>query len=804
MSRVSINSYYQTAVDLHASGKFNEARKLYNEILKIVPKHWESFYMIGQSYYQERKFDLAIKFFDKGLEINPKSIELRLQKNRALIKMGNLDEALEGLKALVSENKGNPKVVFHTARALKETGKYQEAVSMYQHLLQLDPRHKQGLNNLANLYQQLFDYKKSLEVYEKLIEMDSQFAMAYCNKAGLLQKMGDENRAEEFYKRTLEIDPNNHLAYYNLGVIESSRHNNKKAIELLEKSIRLDSNNPKYISTLAYNLYREGEKDKGVGILNQLIKSGSKSEEPYVKLGKIYMQEQRFDMALKILLLITEKNRYAWEAIFMCGIVADFVQKLELAEERLLEINRHPEYSLRANMTLQLLYSKIGRVDKYDEIFATVAQQLEWFVKGEKKEEEIPTYNLMYFPFSHELVTAVLKKYTGNLIERISGLRKELNFTYQSETEGKLKVGYICPSFVMHPSAHLIIDTFKYHDREKFEVYAYNLAMREDDMTQQIRQTVDHFADLSDLKIEDAAKKINDDGINILVSLSGYNFGMKMEIPALKPAPVQVLTMDWHGSLQGDFFDYVLKDEMVLTESHRKYFSESIAYLPDSHFLRSEMKPGEKVVSRKDYDLPEDAFVFGCLNHTRKLSRQVVDAWAQILSHVPGAYLWLYNADQTLVQSNLIAYFAKKGIEGNRIKFCGKEHYKDHYSRMGLMDLFLDTPIYNGHTTVLEALWMNVPVLTIVGESVNARLGASFVQTAGLPELVVDNLDAYVKKAIEIGSGGKTGVFRERLQSAKASSPLFDIPGATRNLEKAYLKMWEIHQSGEQPHDFRV
>ncbi|MEQ6169016.1 tetratricopeptide repeat protein [Ekhidna sp. MALMAid0563] len=804
MARLNVSTYYKTAVDLHTSGKFKEARKLYQEILKIVPRHWESLYMIGQSYYQEHRFDSAIVFFDKGLKINPKSIELRLQKSRAQIKVGRLEEALKELNSLVSENKENPKVVFHAARALKETGKYEESISMYNRLLELDPYHKQGLNNLANLYQQVFNFKKALETYERIIELDPSFAMAYCNKAGLLQKLGHEEEAEDLYNKTLAIDNKNHLAYYNLGVIESSRHNDNKALELLETAIRLDNHNLKYISTYAYNLYKNGDKEKGIGILNQSIKNGAKSEEPYVKLGKIYMQEQRFEKALKVLLLITKKNKYAWEAIFLCGIVADFTQQLELAERYLLQINKHPEFALRANMTLQLLYSKIGKVEKYEEMLSTVTKQLEWFVNGERKEEEIPVYNLMYFPFEQELISSVLKKYTGNLIERVSNLRDETAFTYKKKTNEKIKVGYLCPSFVMHPSAHLIIDTFKYHDRAKFEVYAYNLAKHEDEMTGQLKQAVDHFINLEDLKIENAAKKINADEIDILISLSGYNFGMKMEIPALKPAPIQILTMDWHGSLQGDFFDYVLKDEMVLTEKHRTDFNESVAYLPYSHFIRSEMTPSKKEVTRKDYGLPEGAFVFGCLNHTRKLSKMVVDAWIEILSQVPNSYLWLYSAGQQIVERNLTSYFEERGITTNRVVFCKKEHYKDHYKRMGLMDLFLDTPVYNGHTTVLEALWMGVPVLTLQGESVNARLGASFVKTAGLPELVTENINDYINRAVDIASGNKVSKLRDQLKSSKPTSALFDIGGATKNLEKAYMKMWEIYTKGEKPHDFKV
>ena len=182
----------------------------------------------------------------------------------------------------------------------------------------------------------------------------------------------------------------------------------------------------------------------------------------------------------------------------------------------------------------------------------------------------------------------------------------------------------------------------------------------------------------------------------------------------------------------------------------------------------------------------------------------MVDAWVEILREVPNAILWLYNVGQKEVECNLKEYFESKGISSSRIVFCGKVYYKDHYRRMALMDLFLDTPVYNGHTTVLEALWMNIPVLTIQGKTVNDRLGYSFVKTAGITELVAKDINEYVQKAIEIGKSGTAGTLSEKLKKSKPTSPLFNTREATLNLEKAYLKMWEIFLRGEKPCDFKI
>ena len=803
MPRVSINTYYQTALDLHKSGKLREARKLYDEILKIQPKHLESIFMKGQSFYQEKKYEEALKLYDHGLTLHPKNPDLFLQKGRALIKVGALEEAKTSFDYLVEHHGDNTKVLFHAARNMKELGMFKDAVELYEKVIVLNPAHKQALNNLGNLYQQVYDYNRALECYEKLIEIDSTFPMAYCNKAGVLQKLGKIVDAEQLYLKTLKLDARNALALYNLGVIEGVRHNRDRSLQLLQKAIQIAPDNQKYLSTYASTLYGNGQKKEGLGILQQLIKQGNGSEEPYLKLGKILMKEREFDKFLNLMVPYTEQNQYAWESIFLTGAVLDFTNRLEQAEQYLLKVDGHPEFALRANMTLQLLYAKLGRVDKYEEMLTKVSALLRDYVESDRQEDELPVYNLAYYPFDLALASQVTKKYSDSFTKRIQPLRERLNFSYQPKEE-KIKIGYLSPNFRVHPDAMLVKDLFKYHNKNKFEVYAYSLRKSDDEISAEIRQNVDHFIDLDNLKVEDAAQKIQEDGINILISLSGYNFGMKMEIPALRPAPIQAIYMGYNESLQSDFFDYAFGDEVVLTNENRKYFSESIIYLPPSYFLNAEMAPSDKKVTKEEYGLPARGIVFGCLNHPRKLSHWVVSAWFDILKQVPESVLWLYHANQKIVESNLKEMASKEGIDPNRLIFCGKEYYRDHYRRMELIDLFLDTPVYNGHTTCLEALWMRISVLTIQGESVSSRLCSSFIHSLGMPEMVASDMNEYVAKAVAMSQESRLSSLKDQMKSASKDASLFNIPQLVSRLENAYEKMWDNYQNGRPPQDIHV
>ena len=89
---------------------------------------------------------------------------------------------------------------------------------------------------------------------------------------------------------------------------------------------------------------------------------------------------------------------------------------------------------------------------------------------------------------------------------------------------------------------------------------------------------------------------------------------------------------------------------------------------------------------------------------------------------------------------------------------------------------------------------MGVPVRTLHGRHFVSRMGASFMQAAGLPEWVAGSDEAYVDIAESMAADRqallqlKAGL-RARLQSA----PAWDIDRYTRDMESGLRAMWTAH-----------
>jgi predicted O-linked N-acetylglucosamine transferase (SPINDLY family) len=228
---------------------------------------------------------------------------------------------------------------------------------------------------------------------------------------------------------------------------------------------------------------------------------------------------------------------------------------------------------------------------------------------------------------------------------------------------------------------------------------------------------------------------------------------------------------------------------------------EKVVCLPNTYLVDdSKRVASSRVFTKQECGLPEDAFVFCCFNNDYKFNSLVLDSWAKILYGAKQSVLWI-SENNASFRANIVTEFEKRGVDANRIIFAKRvELMKDHLARYRLADLFLDTCPYNAHTTAIDSLKTGVPVLTFPGESFASRVAASLLNAIGLPELIANSPEQYEALAIDLASNpDKLGALKASLVAQQTTSPLFDTKGFTKNLEAAYLKMYERYQADLKP-----
>jgi predicted O-linked N-acetylglucosamine transferase (SPINDLY family) len=317
----------------------------------------------------------------------------------------------------------------------------------------------------------------------------------------------------------------------------------------------------------------------------------------------------------------------------------------------------------------------------------------------------------------------------------------------------RIRIGYASSNFGMHAVSFLTASLFELHDRTRFEVFAYCWSPTDNTpMRQRVIQAFDHYIPVHHMTDEAVAQQIVDNEIDILVDLQGLTTGARPQIFAYKPAPLQISYLGHPGTCCVPGVDHLVADRVLIPEDQQQYYHEKIMYMPLCFQINDVMRStGVQGLTRKDFGLSENAFVFCAHNNTNKITPEIFAAWMQILQRTQNTVLWVIS-DNKVAEQNLRKEMRAAGVPEERVVISGQAGYEQYLARLSLGDIMLDTFPFNGGTTTSDALWMGLPVLTLQGRSFAARMSSSLVSAYGLSLLVATSLNDYIEKAIALAS----------------------------------------------------
>jgi protein O-GlcNAc transferase len=364
--------------------------------------------------------------------------------------------------------------------------------------------------------------------------------------------------------------------------------------------------------------------------------------------------------------------------------------------------------------------------------------------------------------------------------------------------ERRLRVGYLSPNFRNHCQSLFLVPLLGHHDHQRFEIFCYSAVVNPDGLTQRLLASGDQWQTVVGMGDGQIADRIRTDQVDILVDLTMHMEQSMLGVFARKPAPLQVCWLAYPGTTGLFAMDYRVTDRFLDPPEHgRGAYAEEPIHLPDAFWCYDPLTQ-EPPVS----PLPARAsgrITFGCLNNFVKVHDGVLELWARVLREVRSSRMLLF-APPGETRRRTIDTLAKEGIGPDRVEFVGRAPRPQYLETYGRIDICLDTLPYNGHTTSLDAFWMGVPVVTLVGGTVVGRAGLCQAMNLGLPELVATTPEDYLRIAMGLTSDldrleGLRGGLRARMKA----SPLMDAPLFARNMEAAYREIWRRWCDGEPP-----
>lgn len=453
------------------------------------------------------------------------------------------------------------------------------------------------------------------------------------------------------------------------------------------------------------------------------------------------------------------------------------------------------EMALQLNPSLHhalahLVHQKQHICDWHD-LDAQISQLRNW-VKTEPSAQVSPFAFIAMPSTTAQEQKQCATNWANNTIKARPADRIDIGLQGTRKINSKLKIGYFSADFRLHPLAFLITELIEKHDRNQFEIFAYSYG--KDDKTparKRLESSFDQFHDIANLNDFDAAQRIRDDEIDILVDLTGYTQSSRTAIIALKPAKTHINWLGFPGTMgelaAKSLFDYLLADKTIAP--NEEDFSEKLLYLPCYQPNNNQRPINNKPVTRMDIGLQADSFIFCCFNQTFKITAEIFAVWMRLLKQMPNSVLWLLECNQW-AKANLQKEAEHAGIDKNRLIFAPRVPIEEHLARHVHADLFLDTLPYNAHTTASDALFMRLPLITMLGNTFASRVSASLLQRVNMPELITSNLQAYETKALDLAQNPeKLAQLKQKLLLEVAKSELFNPTQFVANLEKIYLSI---------------
>lgn len=704
-----------------------------------------------------REWVSACNIAKQALLAYPEHPELWFLLGASLHGMGERSRALDAFRRTVEFSPTFIPALNATATVLAEEGRLTEALDTVDRAIALVSSDASAWFNRGVVLERMTRLTDSLDAYDSALALDNVFPPARLNRGAVLMTLGCYEDAVENNHQLVQLQPESADAHISLAEALLGLGLSVEGLKACDRALALDPRHPK------------AHIDRGLALSD---------------LARFDDAQAAFDSAQAV----------------SPGAIREYLNTIAPAD---------PSLERAFDPRLVFLYRGYDRLTRCDwALRGLYIERLTELVRkpGESSPRHIDlplAYHVLTVPVPPEvplvISTTLGDRYTAAVAE--TGVRLQYN-----RHGARIRVGYLSPDFREHLNAYLAHPLFRMHDRSRFEIFAYSIGPLDDSQIgNRIRESADSFVDLSVLSDADAARRINGDGVDLLVDFGGYTQYCRPGITAFRPAPVQIGYLGFPGTMGAAWMDYRITDRVATPADQERFWHEKLVYLPDTFFIydRFERLP-DVSLSRTEYGLPEEGFVFCCFNNYYKIEPEIFTAWMEILKAVPSSVLWLAGRNPAAV-GNLRRKAEALGLAGDRLVFAPFEARERYRARFRLADLFLDTPIFNAMTTACDALAVGLPLLTIAGRAFPARVAASLLSAAGFADGITDSLDGYRERAVRWGRN--PAEFRE-LKKRHLADPmnrrLFDTESRVRQLENAYQEMWRRHQAGQAPESFNV
>jgi predicted O-linked N-acetylglucosamine transferase (SPINDLY family) len=744
------------------NNNYSFAQQILNKVIKEDFNNSKANELLAYIYGNLGQVDISFNLLTLACNQNDCSPEALYYLGSMQLKKSLFAEAIENFKKSILKGGEFFEALHDLATAQASLGDFVSSVDNYQKCLKFSETSFELFFNIARTFDELKRYDEAIAYYDKALGLKPSYAEAWSNKGVDFNELKRYEEAIAHFDKALSLKPDYAEAWSNKGNTFNELKRYDEAITHYDKALSLKPD------------YAEAWSNKGVAF-NEL----NRYSEAII----------HYDKALSL------KPDYA-EAWANIGNTFNELNRYD-------EAITHYDRALSLNPSIDWVYGNLLNVRSKICSWLGLVDSLKNISRKIMANKKVVTPFLL---LALNDDTLLHKKSSEIFIQSKYPFNPFLDTISKQPKGKKIKIGYFSADFYNHATGYLMAELFELHDKNQFELFGFSFGpIANDEMRQRLEKSFDQFIEVGnrpDMEIAQLSRSLK---IDIALDLKGFTQDARTGIFANRAAPIQVNYLGYPGTMGAEYIDYIIADKTIIPVESQSCYSEKVVYLPNSYQVNDRKRLiSERQFTRQELGLPENSFVFCCFNNNYKILPATFDGWMRILKLVDGSVLWLFKDNPWAVE-NLKKEAIARGVDGARLVFAERMSLSEHLARHRQADLFLDTLPYNAHTTTSDALWAGLPVLTLMGQSFASRVAASLLSAIGLPELITTTQEEYEALAIELAiNPQKLADIKLRLVNNRLTTPLFDTPLFTKNIETAYIKMMERYHADLKPEHLKI
>lgn len=786
----------EAALALHHAGNIKQAQAIYEGVLSTHPSHFSATQLLGMAHVQSGQHLKGIEYLSQAIQLNPAFAPCYINRGIALHSLGRFSEALNSYDEAIRIDPGSDKAYSNRGLALKELNRFEEAISSFDKAIQINPRYADAFSNRGTAFHAMERYQEALANYDRAISLKPNYTEAFLNRGNAYSALKQQEEALLSYEQAIRCKPDYAELYYSMGFVNQELRHYGQALACYDKAIALKPNYADAFLNRGGVLQKLKRTEEAIASYNAVIQINPQYVKAYGNRGMLFKELKRYGEALESFnraIAIDPKftGAYSSRGLMLSELkhfdeaIADYDTVIKLKPD---DAQAHYDRGC-------VLYEQ----SKYAEAIAGYRQALLL------NPEHLPAKSNILFTQSYTGISDPLSILADSRTwekEMLSAEERHAAqgrcFTRAPIPNRRIRVGYVSGDYHAHAVSYFVEELFKEHDRTRVEVFAYSANDKQDHISGVLQSLVDHWVPIYDLTDAQVLKRIEADQIDVLIDLSGYTGSNRMGVFARRAAPVQAHYLGYFASTGLSQMDYWIGDAVITPPEVSQHFSEELWRLPGIWVSYR----GRPEAPLTQWTPAQDGTVWlGSFNDLGKLAPATMALWANVLHAIPEARL-LLKTKKLGNESNrqrLLESMVAHGIGPQRIELqdgSATPDWAQHMAYYDRLDIALD-PVgaHGGGTTTCDALWMGVPVITLIGQTMGQRMTSSMLSVMGHPEWIAYSESEYIDKVVALARDVEK---RKRLRVAQRSkmvqSPLCDARGLAKSLEDAYTAMllrWE-------------